>query len=496
MTIPRSYAFQHRVFHSAGGRPTAPRAGTTHDDHRPMAPMDERALWWADLPGSGHLQQWARELRDARAANAAGADADTDRWELMGRAVVVVGPDLRACKRSLLRAADDAEFSFVELLENGEHDLPPMVALQRAAPVLVYLEAEDCLVEPEEVKDEERRQFLIDFHGRLAEWMQDFDPAHPVVLATVTREVADTPSSLRGVGLFDRFFRLPAPPMEVYGDEFVSRMGVELCAPSITDALAKTGLLFSTGFDTERRKALAVLRLRRLAAREARPLELTDLVNLSLHGFAEEDDHPTVSPEIRRQTAYHEAGHAALAILDSGGQNIPEHATIVPSASTDGLVVTSLEYLLAHETRETYAEMRHDVRVSLAGRAAEELIFGAVNVTNGAASDLRNAVLHSGGAFAYWGFAPDMEKPRCAGSNLLIIGIDDDPFSASEAAHLEGLVRRFLSTEYEVVKDMLTAHRPLLDAIADRLMQDAVLDHATLAGIARHHVPELAVAAA
>jgi hypothetical protein len=484
MPIPTSPTSWLPAFHSDRNRPARPAepvAGTDHDLAR-----------WDDLPGSGHLQEWARDLRDACAA----PGADPERWALIGRAVVLVGPDLLACTRALRRVAADAGYAFVELFENGECDIAPMAALHRAAPVLVYLEADPCLVDPENVKDEERREFLVDLHGRLAAWMQAFDPAHPVVLATVTREVADTPSSLRGVGLFDRFFRVPAATMQAYGREFVHRMGGELCAASITGALHKTGLLFSTGFDTERRKSLAVLRLRRLATREQRPLELADLVNLSLHGFAEEDNRPTVSADTRRQIAYHEAGHAAVAILDSGGQNIPEHATIIPAASTDGVVVTSLEYLLAHETRETYAEMRHDVRVSLAGRAAEELIVGAVNVSNGAISDLRNAVLHSSASFAYWGFAPDMEKPRCAGSNLLIIGIDDDPFSASEAAHLEGLVRRFLSTEYEVVKDMLTAHRPLLDAIADRLMQDAVLDHATLAGIARHHVPELAVAAA
>ena len=484
MSIPKPPTSWHPAFHSDSSRPTGasePAAGTDYDLAR-----------WDDLPGSGHLQEWARDLRDACAA----PGADPDRWALIGRSVVLVGPDLLACTRALRRVAADAGYAFVELFENGECDIAPMAALHRAAPVLVYLEAEPCLVDPESVEDNQHREFLVDLHGRLAAWMQAFDPAHPVVLATVTREVSDTPSSLRGVGLFDRFFRLPAATMQAYGREFVDRMGVELCAASITGALDKTGLLFSTGFDTERRKALAVLRLRRLAAREQRPLDLADLVNLSLHGFAEEDDHPTVSTETRRQTAYHEAGHAAVAILDSGGQNIPEHATIIPAASTDGVVVTSLEYLLAHETRETYAEMRHDVRVSLAGRAAEELIFGAANVSNGATSDLKNAVLHSGAGFAFWGFAPDMEKPRCAGSNLSIMGIDDDQFTPSEAAYLEGLVRRFLATEYEVVKDMLTAHRPLLDAIADRLVRDAVLDHATLTRIAAEHVPELAAAAA
>ena len=67
-------------------------------------------------------------------------------------------------------------------------------------------------------------------------------------------------------------------------------------------------------------------------------------------------------------------------------------------------------------------------------------------------------------------------------------GIDGDPFTPSESAHLEGLVREFLATEYGVVKRMLTANRPLLDAIAERLLVDAMVDQETLVALTRRVV--------
>jgi cell division protease FtsH len=353
----------------------------------------------------------------------------------------------------------------------------------------VYLEPTPWLADPGTIEDAEQREMALDLQARLAAWMQDFDPAHPIVIATVGSEVPDIAESLRTVGLFDRFFRIPAPSMEAYGREFVERVGPSLCAPSIVNALGKVGLLYSGHFETERRRALALMRLRRLVEREHRPLELVDLVNLTLQGFAEEESHAPTSGEVRRQVAYHEAGHAVVAMVDSKGENIPEFVTVVPCGAFDGLVVPSLAYMLTYRKRETYVQMRHDVRVSLAGRAAEELVLGAEHVSNGATQDLQNAVLHAGAAFAFWGFAPDMDKPGRAGSNLMIIGIDDDEFSPSEQQHLESQVRAFLASEYEVVKEILVANRRMLDAIAKRLLEDAVLDYDALCEISLAHVP-------
>lgn len=142
--------------------------------------------------------------------------------------------------------------------------------------------------------------------------------------------------------------------------------------------------------------------------------------------------------------------------------------------------------------RMTYADMRHKVRIGLAGRAAEELVFGPELVSHGSRDDLKRVTLSAASAFAFWGFAPSMEKERQSGSNLSLSGIDDDLFIPSESAHTKALVREFLATEYGVVMEVLAVHRSLLDAIAERLLVDAVVDQEALEELVRGHVPAVA----
>lgn len=60
-----------------------------------------------------------------------------------------------------------------------------------------------------------------------------------------------------------------------------------------------------------------------------------------------------------------------------------------------------------------------------------------------------------------------MEKEEQAGSNVFGRGTDGAEFTATEAAHIEGLVRDSLAVEDGAVKEILAAHRPLLNAIAE-----------------------------
>jgi hypothetical protein len=55
----------------------------------------------------------------------------------------------------------------------------------------------------------------------------------------------------------------------------------------------------------------------------------------------------------------------------------------------------------------------------------------------------------------------------------------------SEQIHVEGLVRTYLSDEYKRVYKVLEAHRPLIDAIADRLMWDPIVDQNKLLELSR-----------
>ena len=145
-------------------------------------------------------------------------------------------------------------------------------------------------------------------------------------------------------------------------------------------------------------------------------------------------------------------------------------------------MVGSLEFHQLKDASLTYAKFRHLIRVSLAGRAAEELAFGPEHVTNGATSDLEACFRRSSQAFMNYGFAPDMASSRASGSNLAVVVGQPSP---SEFAHIEELVRKFLAVQYAEVLKILTKNKNLLDAVAERMLWDPVVDQSELKEIWR-----------
>jgi len=142
------------------------------------------------------------------------------------------------------------------------------------------------------------------------------------------------------------------------------------------------------------------------------------------------------------------------------------------------LVVESLSYSFARGDLFTYMDFRHKIRVSLAGRAAEEVALGFDWISSGSKADLENCFKLASRAFADWSFAPNMNDAETSASNLAVILGNA---SHSELLHNETLVRNFLTVEYKATVKILNENRTLLDAIADRLMRDSVLDQGEIA---------------
>jgi cell division protease FtsH len=133
----------------------------------------------------------------------------------------------------------------------------------------------------------------------------------------------------------------------------------------------------------------------------------------------------------------------------------------------------------------TYEDFRHKIRISLAGRAAEEIAFGFDGISSGSRADLEDCAQLSIKAFAFWGFAPSMNDIEASASNLAILL--DDP-SPSENLHYEMLTRKFLADEYKAAVKILNENRTLLDAITDRLLRDSVLEQSEIADLYAAHV--------
>ncbi len=437
---------------------------------------DGTAPPWSRFEGSGVIQAWASQMRDVLTL---GESASAESWKLVGPAVLIEHEYPRAALDLAKRIAADCKLPLGCIQADEIANLPDAEgAFELMAPILLYFEPGDWQQEREGDKDEAG----ANARAKVLALLEAFNPAHPVICITALRSANDLPIPLRRRGNFDRRFALPPVTPSLAGECFLDLVGRECCAKSMVDNPAKVGKLLSREFEGPEGRRLAALRMQRLHITLGRPLEFLDLVEMDAHGLSEGDKRNLNGESLRKRIAWHEAGHAAVSILDSEGRDVPEFVSIFPSANYFGVVVPSVNFSFTCQDTYTYSDFCHTIRVSLAGRAAEELLFGCSGVSSGCRSDLERSSRLASEAFAYWGFAPDMDEEENSCGNLAIIF--DTP-NESERTHVERLVRTFLAEQYLLVRSLLKANRGLLDEIHGRLMASAVLDQEDMEEICR-----------
>lgn len=427
---------------------------------------------WERLTGADVLQQWAYELMAARVAK------DAEEWRLAGQGVVLLAEDFACCLAALRRVAAEAGYRLVMIEADDVMDMPAPSLFAPLAPVLLYLAPGRWSRPRQGDETPEWNAEVEGFQRKLAQWVRSFDLAKPVVYVTSARQPGKMADVLDGPGRFNRCLVLPPPSLEALGENFLDDLGRARCAPSLLEAPGKLGKIVYDQRDYQAWRSRALLFLQRLHRRTGQPLRFLDLMYIETHGFVEEGACRTQNAPLEHQrVATHEAGHAAVAILDSGGRNIPDYCSIVPGVHFKGVVHESVAYHQSLGDRRTFMDLRHDIRISLGGRIAEEMVFGPEQVSSGAASDLENCYNNASTAFFYYGYAPDMGAPGASASNLCILVGTPSP---SEFAHNEKLVRRFLASEYAATMMLLKENRALFNAIADRLMRNQILDQTEL----------------
>jgi hypothetical protein len=309
----------------------------------------------------------------------------------------------------------------------------------------------------------------------LSEELKKFDAERPVLLLLGLKSLGNLSDILCQRGAFDRFIVIGNKPKEKLGKQFCHAIGMDHIGTTVTENISKLGMLIQSEFATKEQRELAAFQLMRLSRKLNRKIEFSDVVDLVLRGFVE------VGSEVdrqlkdinRRKTACHEAGHAAIAILESGGKNIPEYASIIPSKNFAGVVLESLDFI-AQKNEFTFADLLLKTRISLAGRAAEEFFFSSAEVSSGADSDLAYATNMAFHFFAFSGFHRSMDQSHFSGKNLAVVSFDK--LDSIQRDRINSEVRLFLAEQYEQVLGMLKANSTFVESIADRLMWDPIVD--------------------
>jgi cell division protease FtsH len=325
------------------------------------------------------------------------------------------------------------------------------------------------------VSHDEREQTL----NQLLVEMDGFDTSNHVIImaATNTPEVLD-PALLRA-GRFDRQVLVDRPDLDgrlailqVHAKKVKLATAVDLR----TIAARTPGMV---GADLANVVNEAALLAARRAASEVAQTDLEAAVDRVMLGL--EKKSRVMSAEEKERVAYHEAGHAIVALSVVNADPV-HRVSIIPRT------MGALGHMLQLPTHERYLmtqpQLEDQIAVMLGGRGAEDTVYNGV-VSTGAADDLRRATELARQMVTRFGMSKrlgNLTYGQPVESRFLrsLFQADERDYSERTAEEIDQEVRRIVDDLYDRVRGILDRRREDLDRVVRRLMEKETLDEKEL----------------
>ncbi|MGE0582458.1 MAG: ATP-dependent zinc metalloprotease FtsH [Steroidobacteraceae bacterium] len=308
-----------------------------------------------------------------------------------------------------------------------------------------------------------------------------------IVIAATNRPDVLDPALLRP-GRFDRQVVVPLP--DVRGREQILRVHMRKVplGDDVKPSLIARGTPGFSGADLANLVNEAALFAARANKRTVSMDELERAKDKIMMGA--ERRSMVMNEKEKRNTAYHEAGHAVV------GVNLPEHdpvykVTIIPRGRALGVT-----FFLPEEDRYSYSKQRLESQIAslFGGRIAEELAFGPEAVTTGASNDIERATALARNMVTKWGLSDRLGPLTYAedqGEVFLGRSVTQHKQVSDETAHVIDVeVRRVIDHAYQKAKGILVANRDKLDALAAALMKYETIDEEQLKDIMAGREPK------
>ncbi|MFZ0431038.1 MAG: ATP-dependent zinc metalloprotease FtsH [Acidobacteriota bacterium] len=323
--------------------------------------------------------------------------------------------------------------------------------------------------------NDEREQTL----NQLLVEMDGFDASKGIIImaATNTPEVLD-PALLRA-GRFDRHVVLDRP--DLAGREAILRLHARDIALD-SDADLKTIAARTPGMvgaDLANIINEAALLAARRGAEEVGIRDLEEAIDRVMLGL--EKRSRVMSQEQKERVAYHETGHALVALS-------VEHSDPVHRVSIIPRSIGALGHMLQLPTQErfllTQPELEDRLAVMLGGRGAEEIVYSGV-VSTGASDDLEKSSETARQMVTRFGMSERLGQltyGKSQSSRYLspTLGIEERNYSEKTAVLIDQEVQRIIDETYERVKKILVSRREALEQIATELIDKETLNREEL----------------
>jgi cell division protease FtsH len=314
--------------------------------------------------------------------------------------------------------------------------------------------------------NDEREQTL----NQILTEMDGFDSSTSVIVIGATNRPDVLDQALLRPGRFDR--RVAVQPPDRNGREAILRVhtrGVPLAPDVDLGGIAATtpGMVGADLANLVNEAALLAARRQHDKVQEA---DFTDALEKIVLGAERK---VMMSDEDRRRTAYHEGGHAVVGMLTPGADPVRK-ISIIPRGQALGVTFSAPD---ADRFNYSEEELLAKIKVSLGGRAAEEVVFG--DLTTGAESDIQQLTQIARGMVGRWGMSRKIGTVTVLpqdGSGPLLPGASE--VSAETQAVIDEEVHRLVAEAHDEVVELLSANRDKLDGLAQALLEHETLDQA------------------
>ncbi|HEV8406372.1 MAG TPA: ATP-dependent zinc metalloprotease FtsH [Sphingomicrobium sp.] len=340
---------------------------------------------------------------------------------------------------------------------------------KKSAPCIVFIDEIDAVGRHRGAGlgngNDEREQTL----NQLLVEMDGFEANEGIIIIAATNRPDVLDPALLRPGRFDRQVVVPRPDID--GREQI--LGVHMkkvpLAPDVDARVIARGTPGFSGADLANLVNEAAL----LAARKGKRL-------VAMHEFEEAKDKVMMGSERKsmvmtedekRMTAYHEAGHAIVALHEPASDPIHK-ATIIPRGRALGMVMRLPE-------RDSYSyhrdKMYANLAVAMGGRVAEEMIFGYDKVSSGAASDIQYATQLARDMVTRWGMSDALGPLQYAEPEeevFLGYSVNRQRQMSNETAQaIDAEIRNVVEGGYKRAQSLLTENGEQLEKLAQALLE-------------------------
>jgi len=434
--------------------------------NKEIRPVMESDTKFDDVKGvdeaKAELQEVVHYLRDPRQFTSLGGK--------LPKGVLLVGPPGTG-KTMLARAVageagvpffytsgSEFEEMFVGVGARRVRDL--FEAAKRSSPCIVFIDEIDAVGGKRSPKDQ---QYLKMTLNQLLVEMDGFQQNDGIIVIGATNFPESLDKALTRPGRFDRHVVVPNPDVEGRRQILESYFRKIPRAKDVDLKVIARGTPGFSGADLANLVNVAALKA---------SMEKSQSVTMAAMEYAKdkimmgtERKSAVISEESRKLTAYHEGGHALVALHTEGAHPVHK-ATIVPRGMALGMVMQLPE---KDESSVSYKQLLARLDVCMGGRVAEELIFGDKEVTTGASSDLQQATRLARAMVTKYGYSSKLGKA---------VHDYDDPgagISTETRQVIEEEVKGILNAAYQRAQAVLRGHEKELHLLAKELLERETL---------------------